>query len=307
MTSDTRSRRLWGFAGYLGLLLVALGGPLIALALRAAQSDIDSCILLIPFVCAYLLHIGRKQLARDLSTSIPWAAAPAVIGAGSLAAFLVLRGRLDQADDLEFAALSFVAFLWAGGFLFLGRHWMASAAFPMALLIFMVPLPEAAVNWLETALKLASADAAALFFAMTGMPVLRNGTVFQLPGIAIEVAQECSGIHSTWVLFITSLIASHLFLKSAWRQAALVAFVIPLGILRNGFRILVIGFLCVHVGPFMIDSPIHRHGGPLFFILSLIPLLALLLWLRKGQLKHNAPKPLKSPDAPLAPVRRHAG
>ena len=33
--------------------------------------------------------------------------------------------------------MSFVA---AGGFLFLGSKWMASAAFPVAFLIFMVPL-----------------------------------------------------------------------------------------------------------------------------------------------------------------------
>ena len=31
----------------------------------------------------------------------------------------------------------------------------------------------------------------------------------------------------------------------------LVAFVIPLGILRNGFRIMVIGLLCIHIGPQM--------------------------------------------------------
>src|SRR5204863_103315 len=83
----------------------------------------------------------------------------------------------------------------------------------------------------------------AYFFNLTGTPVLRHGVVFQLPGITIEVAQECSGIRSSWVLFITSLVASHMFLKSPWRRAILVAFVIPLGVIRNGFRILVIGLL----------------------------------------------------------------
>ena len=108
-------------------------------------------------------------------------------------------------------------------------------------------------------------------------------TVFQLPGIVIEVAQECSGIRSSWVLFITSVLASYLFLKSPWRRFILVAFVIPLGIVRNGFRILVIGLLCVHLGPQMIHSIIHKQGGPLFFALSLIPLFLLLWWLRRGE------------------------
>jgi exosortase/archaeosortase family protein len=104
-----------------------------------------------------------------------------------------------------------------------------------------------------------------------------------LPGIVLEVAQECSGIRSSWVLFITSLLASNLFLKRPWRRIVLVAFVIPLAIVRNGFRILVIGLLCVHVGPHMADSFIHRQGGPLFFVLSLGPLFLLLVWLRRQE------------------------
>jgi len=52
---------------------------------------------------------------------------------------------------------------------------------------------------------------------------------------------------------------------------------------RNGFRILVIGLLCVHVGPHMIDSVIHRRGGPLFFVLSLGPLFLFLVWLRRQE------------------------
>ena len=56
---------------------------------------------------------------------------------------------------------------------------------------------------------------------------------------------------------------------------------IPLAIVRNGFRILVIGLLCVYVGPHMSDSFIHHRGGPIFFVLSLIPLLFFMSWLRR--------------------------
>ena len=160
---------------------------------------------------------------------------------------------------------------------------MRSAAFPLAYLIFMVPMPDAMADALETASKYASAEVANLFFHLSGTPFLRAGLIFQLPNITIEVAQECSGIRSSWVLLMTSILAANLFLKTPWRRFALVAFVIPLAILRNGFRILVIGLLCVNVGPQMIHSLIHRRGGPVFFVLSLIPFLLLLWWLRKGE------------------------
>jgi exosortase/archaeosortase family protein len=59
--------------------------------------------------------------------------------------------------------------------------------------------------------------------------------------------------------------------------------VIPLALLRNGFRVFVLGELCTHIGPQMIDTPIHHQGGPLFFALSLIPFFLLLVWLRKSE------------------------
>ena len=114
--------------------------------------------------------------------------------------------------------------------------------------------------------------------------------VFSLSTGAIQVGQECSGIRSSWVLFITSLVAANLFLKSSWRRALLVGFVIPLGIIRNGFRVFVIGMLCVHFGPQMIHSIIHRQGGPMFFALSLIPLFLLLWWLRRGEQRKQRPE-----------------
>jgi exosortase C (VPDSG-CTERM-specific) len=185
---------------------------------------------------------------------------------------------------------SFLCCLAAGGSFFLGRRWMRAAAFPLAYLIFMVPMPDAMADALETASKYASAEVANLLFHLSGTPFLRAGLVFQLPNITIEVAQECSGIRSSWVLFITSILAANLFLRTPWRRFALVAFVIPLAILRNGFRILVIGLLCVHMGPQMIHSPIHNRGGPLFFLLSLIPFFLVLWLLRKGDARTPEPK-----------------
>jgi len=186
--------------------------------------------------------------------------------------------------------LSFLCCLAAGGFFFFGRGWMRAAAFPVAYFIFMVPMPDAMRDALETASKSAAAEVASLLFHLSGTPFLRAGAIFQLPNITIEVAQECSGIRSSWVLFMTSILAANLFLNTRWRRFALVAFVIPLGILRNGFRILVIGLLCVNVGPQMIHSLIHRRGGPVFFMLSLIPFFLVLWFLRRGDVRTPQPE-----------------
>src|ERR1700682_4339042 len=229
----SRDLRLGGPVGFLvfGVFLIAVfSKPLLALAVYAAGEDLHSHILLIPFVSAYLVYIRRHALPKDYTFSVRWALIPLMAGAISLAAAWTpgVSGR-SQNDYLALIALSFVCFVAAGGFFFLGRKWMAAAAFPFAFLIFMVPMPDLVADFLETASKLASTEAASMFFNISGTPVLRDGAFFQLPNITLEVAQECSGIRSSWVLFITSLLAANMFLKKPGRRTVLVAAVIPLG------------------------------------------------------------------------------
>src|SRR4029450_2389126 len=81
----------------------------------------------------------------------------------------------------------------------------------------------------------------------------------------------------------SSDLPGYVFLRSPWRRASLTLCVIPLAVLRNGFRIFTIGELCVNVSPDMIDSTIHRHGGPLFFALSLVPFFLVLCLLRRAE------------------------
>jgi hypothetical protein len=176
------SRRLIGFLAFVILLGVAFAQPLISLAKYAAITDLHSHILLVPFISAYLICRRYKQLPKGYSSSWVWELLSLLLGLGSLFAagnFVKVDPALSQNDFLSLTAFSFVCLIAMGGFLFLGQKW-TTAAFPFAFLIFMVPLSDALVHWLETASKLASAEAAALLFGIVGMPVLRDGTVFSI-------------------------------------------------------------------------------------------------------------------------------
>jgi exosortase C (VPDSG-CTERM-specific) len=285
--------RFWSGMCFAIVLLAVFARPLLMLISYVAGSELHSYVLLVPFVSAYLLYLRRDQLPKKHSTDLLLTLVLLTAGLGLFAYThsLEVAARAPAINTrIVLLTLSFLCCLAAGGFFFFGRGWMRSAAFPLAYLIFMVPMPDAMADALEAASKYASAEVANLLFYLSGTPFLRAGLIFQLPNITIEVAQECSGIRSSWVLFITSILAANLFLKTRWRRLALVVFVIPLAILRNGFRILVIGLLCVNVGPQMIHSLIHRRGGPLFFALSLIPLFLVLWWLRNGDVRTRQPE-----------------
>jgi exosortase C (VPDSG-CTERM-specific) len=282
--SRTRaSFRTYGLVAWGLLTTLAFGQPLARMTVHVVESNLHSYVLIVPLVVAYLLYLRKNEFATTGRSSAAMAmtligAAVAVIFAGVTA-----RGQMSSHDFLTSTTLAYVIVIEAGGFLFFGSRWMASVAFPMAFLFFLVPLPDRSVDILERASVVASTEVAAALFKTFGIPFLRDGTVFSLPTITIKVAQECSGIRSSWVLLISSLLAANIFLKHSWRRAVLVAFVIPLGVLRNGFRILTLGMLCVHVGPQMLDTPLHHYGGPLFFTISLIPLFLLMRQLARPE------------------------
>ena len=287
-TAQPSPPRLRMFALATAVLALAFIVPLWNLVRFAVGDDLHSHIPLIPFISLYLVWLQRKQLPRD---SAP-ARKPAVFffaaGLGT-AAWWRLAHPADEAS-LSLAMLAFLFLLTGAGCQFLGGALMRAAAFPFGLLVFTVPFPAFLRSWIETGLQHGSASVANWLFSLSGTPVFREGMNFQLPGMNLEVAPECSGIHSTLVLFITSLLAAQMFLRRPWNRAVLVLAVIPLALLRNGFRILVIGELCTRVGPEMINSPIHRHGGPLFFALSLLPFFLLLYLLRKSE-RPRTPRP----------------
>jgi exosortase C (VPDSG-CTERM-specific) len=247
------------------------------------------------------LKLKWPELPREYRTSAGCAFGFLVLALGALGTALALKFNgpaLSRNDHLGLLTFSFLCFLICGAFFFLGRRWVAAAAFPVAFLLFMIPLPDAAVNALEWGSQKASAEAVNVYFKLAGLPFIRNEDVFWIPGMPLRVARECSGIRSSWVLLITSLIAAHLFLRSPWRRTIFVLLVIPLGILRNGFRILVLGWLCVHIDPSMIDSFIHHRGGPIFFVLSLVPLFLILWLLRRGENLQARKIPDAEPQSP---------
>ena len=276
-------RRFW--LATTGLVLCFIF-PLWNLARFAARSELYSYILLIPAISYYLVWIKRKKSPPDFLAAREMTAGFLTGGLVVLAVYcLMLRHRFKLVEDdyLAVMTISFLLFFFGFCSWFLGRQFLRANVFALGFLIFLIPLPGIAVSWINSFLQAGSAAVARGFFTMTGTPFFQDGLTFQLPGISIEIAPECSGIHSSLVLFITSLMAAYLFLRTPWKRAVFILAVIPLGILRNGFRVYVIGELCVHIGPHMINSPIHHKGGPLFFALSLIPLFLLLIVLQKSE------------------------
>lgn len=265
----------------LGLLVLIFSWPLVNWGKFALKSELYSYVLLIPPICLFLAWqqktlLGPKAPPSRALGAIFLAAGAAIVGAYEVTS--IYGVRLERQDFLACMILAFVLEVVGICAYFLDRNRLRSLVFPLGLLGFMVPLPLFLERMTTDVLQHGSAAVALSTFRLLGTPVYYTNLVFKLPGIFLEVAPECSGIRSSLVLLITSLLAGFFFLRSPWKCAVLAAVAFPLALLRNGLRIVTIGELCVRIGPEMIDSDLHRRGGPLFFALSLLPLSALLWW-----------------------------
>jgi exosortase len=273
----------------LGAVVAAFALPLSRLALFAYGDELSSYILIVPPV-AIGLGLMRRRPKGGLEG--PWRGFGALSLALSFGLLLVagLSGYPEVKLQAEVGA--FVAAVWATFAWFVDRRELTSLAFPLGFMVLLVPLPSSLASTFEYLLQQASAVVAVWFLELTRMPVFyTGGTAIQLPGIRIEVAPVCSGLHSTLSLLIVSLPVGYLFLRSPMKRFWLAAATVPLGIARNAFRIWVICQLCVRIGPEMIDSYIHRHGGWIFFLASLIPFAAFLAILARSDAKPSSATP----------------
>lgn len=272
------------------LVLVAISlvlwrHPLVDTLKLALASDAHTHILLIvPLVLA--LSFMRAREGSATVAGAKWTGALILIVA------LLLRGltvtnivHLSNGDQLSLNMFALVVWSIGSVWLCYGIQMFRTLLFPLCFLFLVVPLPASALDWITQTLQYQSAAATELLFRAVHIPVSRDGVFLTIPGLGIEVAQECSSIRSSTILIVITLVLANLFLRSWWRQALLVAIAAPLSIVKNAIRIFTIAELGTRVDPGYLDGRFHRHGGIVFLGLALLVVIGLLWILRRGEVR----------------------
>ncbi len=253
--------------------------PLEKLMNLAIGDDRYTPNLAIPFIGLGLVWLSRRNIFRNPQYS-PAAGLALVVGGLALFFLAASLSHRDAAYILSASVLAAVV-VWAGAFVCCyGTQAARSAMFPLLFLLLLIPIPPWFLDHVVVVLQRGSAETAYRLFKLTGIPVLRESAVrFALPGVTIEVAQECSGIRSSLSLFICSIAAGYLFLRSSWARASLALATVPIVIFKNAVRIVTISALGVYVDPGFLHGRLHRNGGLPFSVLALALLAPVLLLL----------------------------
>lgn len=250
-------------------MLALFASPLIHLVTYALHHDFCSQILIVPFISAYLLYIERHRIFKVTPYTPAQGILAILLGLG--VGWWAARSFDHTAAHgwLSVFALSLVL-VWIGAFVTCyGLAAAKRAAFPLLFLLLMIPPPDFVLSRVVYWLQEGSTEVSMIIFRTLGIPVFRHGFVLAVPGVRIEVAQECSSIRSSIALVITCLLAGHLFLCRTWKTALLVALSLPLSVIKNGIRISTLTLLSIYVDPSFLHGSLHRDGGFVFFLIAL--------------------------------------
>jgi len=262
---------------------------LMQLAHLVSQDEGYSHIAVVPLVSAWFLWRCRDQLERsaDRGSRIGAGIAFGLGVFGYATGWVLYRNNIPGYLSVYMLSLFCV---WVGCFLFaFGLGAARKAAFPLAFLLFMVPLPDVLLQYVIRYLQHGSATLTYWIFRVLGVPVSRQGFRFALPNLNIEIAQECSGIRSSISLMLTTLIVAQLSLSSKVNKLFLAVSVVPIAVFKNAVRIVTLSLLSIYISPSFLTGNLHHRGGIAFFLLALGLIFGLTELLRQLEARHVNP------------------
>lgn len=220
-----------------------------------------------PLVLAVVLWLFWR--ARGALAQLPDRPA---IAAGStallLGLFVYVIGRSQSVILAEVAALIPVT---AGAALVLfGWRGLRVLWFPIAFLVFLVPLPGLLVTALTAPLKHGISSLVEHFLYALGFPIGRTGVVLTVGPYELLVADACSGLNSIYSLSALGLLYLHLMrYASRTRMLALLAAILPIAFAANVVRVLTLVLITYYLGDGAGQGFLHGFSGLLLFFVSL--------------------------------------
>lgn len=256
------------------VLVLAVAGPLTLLfsgTFRALVAEWDTNIyyshgyLVLP-VAAWLLWRERAALTALPRTPSGW-------GLFLLAIGLLVHALGVRADMLFAQGLSLILVLAGLIHSVWGRQVLKQAAFPLFVLIFMVPLPYLLLDPLGFPLKLFAARQTTSVLQAAGLPLLREGVYLYLPTYTLVIEDVCSGLRSLISMVTLGTIFAYMSQPSALRRTVLVVAAIPISLAANIVRIAATVLMAYYISGEVATGFLHEFSGFFVFILSLAILL----------------------------------
>jgi exosortase len=276
-------------------LALVLGGLYATIASRlvqqwAAEDDYTHGFLILPLAIYFVWDRRARLLGMKSSPSV---AGALLLGFGLL---VLVVGSVGA--ELFLQRSSFVVVLAGLVWLTLGIGVLRAVLFPLAFLLFMIPLPAIVMNAVAFPLQLFAAQSATFCMQLAGVPVLREGNTIVLASTTLEVVEACSGIRSLQALLALGAVYGYFTQNATWKRWALLVLSVPIAIAANAFRVAGTGFLAQFIGPEAAQGFYHSFAGWIVFAVAFVLLLGAGALL--GRLPDQPLRRSKGADLPTA-------
>jgi len=246
---------------------------------------------LVPLVTLVLLWSRRERLRLRPGIT---PAALAALGAAALLHLLGVRLLFEFLSCLSLIAALAAVTLLAGG-----RPLLKEAAFPLAYLLFAVPLPIVLLQQVSLPLQLFSSACARAVLAGLGCPVQRQGVLLAFPKFTLAVADACSGLRSLLTVLAVGTLAAHLARATLPRKALLVALSSAAALLVNVLRITLAALIGIAFDGETACLIFEKYSGYFFFALVVLSTLGVFKALIPPRPEEAPPPPAADPVPPL--------
>jgi exosortase len=264
VTSEARVRTAPAYVPlfFFGFLILLCYAPVMkALVGDWFQDENMGHGIFVPFIAGYIVWQQRDEL-RTLAVKPSWWGLPVLL-LGALQSIVAALGV-----ELFLSRTAMIVTL-AGAILMLGgTPLLKKLAFPLFLLLFMVPIPAVIFNSITFPLQLLASQLAAGALTILGIPVHRMGNVLELPTQRLSVVEACSGIRSLLSLSFLSLVYGYFVEKRRSIRIAIFLLTAPIAIIANGGRVTITGVLS-QIKPELAEGFFHESTGWIIFMIAL--------------------------------------
>jgi len=214
-------------------------------------------------ISLWLLWRDKENLLKS-SVQASWLPLP-------LLAISLFLGLFSYAADINVlsqlsAVTSLILVLW----MLIGNKLAWRYKFPLAYLLFAVPMGENLIPWLQDV----TAWFTVFFLKLNGIPVYVDGLYIQIPTGMFEVAVACSGIRYLIASAAVGALYGHLTYQKIYKQIIFFVFALTLPILANGIRAYGIVAIAYYSDMEYATGADHLVYGWLFFGL----IIMLMFW-----------------------------
>jgi exosortase len=144
--------------------------------------------------------------------------------------------------------------------------------FPICFLFFMIPVPLIAVNNISFKMKLFAASIATFLLNQMGLEAIREGSILRLRHATVIVDDVCSGLRSLISLMALGSIFAYWLKGPIVRKIVLFLATIPIAIITNVCRVVVLSSIGEIWGAQYATGFIHDATGFLVFALAFVML-----------------------------------